>query len=203
MMPKMLKWLQPTARWIHRQVIEKFDECWIPDREENGGLSGELSHWHKLPHNARYIGPISRFKGIAELKTDNYRQADIVVIASGPEPEKTKWENEIIKRLKHEGETGILVAEGKPSTEKKEREEDGIRFKPYMTTNELMTQMKHARRIISKAGYTTIMDLDEIGKTGELYPTPGQTEQEYLSKYYIGSTSNESLTPLNLSNDKT
>jgi len=42
---------------------------------------------------------------------------------------------------------------------------------------------KNAEVIISRAGYTTIMDLLELNKKAILYPTPNQTEQEYLANY--------------------
>ena len=41
-MPKGLKWLEPIGYAMHRQIINKFNECWIPDFAVNGGLSGDL-----------------------------------------------------------------------------------------------------------------------------------------------------------------
>ena len=55
-MPKGLKWLEPIGYAMHRQIINKFNECWIPDFAENGGLSGDLSHKYELPANAKFIG---------------------------------------------------------------------------------------------------------------------------------------------------
>ena len=37
--------------------------------------------------------------------------------------------------------------------------------------------------VISRSGYTTIMDLVKLQKKAILIPTPGQTEQEYLAEY--------------------
>lgn len=37
--------------------------------------------------------------------------------------------------------------------------------------------------IISRCGYTTVMDLIKLQKKAILIPTPGQTEQEYLAQY--------------------
>ena len=37
--------------------------------------------------------------------------------------------------------------------------------------------------IISRSGYTTIMELISLGCTALIIPTPGQTEQEYLAGY--------------------
>jgi UDP-N-acetylglucosamine:LPS N-acetylglucosamine transferase len=36
--------------------------------------------------------------------------------------------------------------------------------------------------VISRPGYSTIMDLARLGKRAVFVPTPGQTEQEYLGK---------------------
>ena len=45
--------------------------------------------------------------------------------------------------------------------------------------------MSRARFIICRSGYTTMMDIAEAGlKNGLFIPTPGQWEQEYLSRYY-------------------
>lgn len=38
-----------------------------------------------------------------------------------------------------------------------------------------------SRFILSRSGYTTIMDLAKIGKKAFFIPTPGQFEQEYLA----------------------
>ena len=43
--------------------------------------------------------------------------------------------------------------------------------------------MQNARIIISRAGYSTIMDLVKLQKSALLVPTPGQTEQEYLAAF--------------------
>ena len=47
--------------------------------------------------------------------------------------------------------------------------------------------MKSARLIVSRTGYTTLMDLATIGRTALLVPTPGQAEQEYLGHLHRGT----------------
>jgi UDP-N-acetylglucosamine:LPS N-acetylglucosamine transferase len=42
--------------------------------------------------------------------------------------------------------------------------------------------MGKAEFIISRSGYSTIMDLARLQKKSILIPTPGQTEQQYLAK---------------------
>ena len=40
--------------------------------------------------------------------------------------------------------------------------------------------------IITRSGYTTIMELISLNCSALLIPTPGQTEQEYLAEYLSG-----------------
>ena len=42
--------------------------------------------------------------------------------------------------------------------------------------------MEKAEFVISRSGYSTIMDLARLQKKSILIPTPGQTEQLYLAK---------------------
>jgi hypothetical protein len=46
--------------------------------------------------------------------------------------------------------------------------------------------MLQAEKIVVRSGYSTIMDLAVLGvlNKAEFHPTPGQTEQEYLSQYH-------------------
>jgi UDP-N-acetylglucosamine:LPS N-acetylglucosamine transferase len=40
--------------------------------------------------------------------------------------------------------------------------------------------------VISRAGYSSVMELVSLGKGGVIIPTPGQTEQEYLGQLHNG-----------------
>ncbi len=44
--------------------------------------------------------------------------------------------------------------------------------------------MNRAKFIISRSGYTTIMDLTELEKNALFIPTPGMSEQMYLGKFH-------------------
>ena len=39
-----------------------------------------------------------------------------------------------------------------------------------------------SKLVISRSGYTTVMDLSVLGKKAFFIPTPGQFEQEYLAE---------------------
>ncbi len=43
-----------------------------------------------------------------------------------------------------------------------------------------------SERVITRSGYTTIMELISLNCSALLIPTPGQTEQEYLAEYLTG-----------------
>ncbi|MBC8173723.1 MAG: hypothetical protein H7X71_07450, partial [Chitinophagales bacterium] len=57
---------------------------------------------------------------------------------------------------------------------------DNIRKISYCTANELFELILRSDIIISRGGYSTLMDLAHLHKKCVFVPTPGQTEQEYL-----------------------
>ena len=52
----------------------------------------------------------------------------------------------------------------------------------FMKTDELQKTLNRSDLVISRSGYTTIMDLSILEKKVFFVPTPGQYEQEYLAK---------------------
>ena len=56
-------------------------------------------------------------------------------------------------------------------------------IKSHLSSEELNLAMLESKLIICRAGYSTIMDLFKLQKNAVLIPTPGQTEQEYLSEF--------------------
>ncbi len=51
-----------------------------------------------------------------------------------------------------------------------------------MTSLQLEHTLNSSRLIVSRSGYTTLMDLAKLNKHAFFIPTPGQYEQEYLAK---------------------
>ena len=61
-LPKGWAWLEPFVAFVHRCIINRFTECWVPDYEDvSESLAGKLSHPNKKPRNVKYIGALSRF----------------------------------------------------------------------------------------------------------------------------------------------
>jgi uncharacterized protein (TIGR00661 family) len=168
---------EKVARKIHYFFIKKYNECWVPDFEKNG-LAGELSHPNYIPKNIKYLGGISRF-GI-ELAEKKY---DLLFSISGPEPQRTIFENQILHELKtYSGK--VLFIRGLPGIKDILKFNNlSVQIKNHLSAKELNTAILQSDIIISRCGYTTVMDLVKLRKKAILIPTPGQTEQEYLAKY--------------------
>ena len=52
----------------------------------------------------------------------------------------------------------------------------------FMTSSLLEKTINESDLIISRSGYTTVIDLAKLNKKAFFIPTPGQFEQEYLAK---------------------
>ena len=181
-MPVHLKFLEPLAYRIHSFFINRYDECWIPDRRENG-LSGDLSHKYPLSRNARFIGPLSRFQGME--KTDPNTDFNVVAVVSGVEPQRTIFEDKLILQFKNRPEKTLIIR-GQPENSTNERKIGNVTLVSHLPDSELAGFLLGADRIICRSGYSTIMDLDALKclRKAEFIPTPGQTEQEYLSSMH-------------------
>ena len=173
------KLAERQAQKIHYRYIKKYNECWIPDDREKG-LAGMLSHPAKLPKNARYIGALSRF-----VKHDAEIKYDLLITISGPEPQRTMFEKIILDELlEYDGK--VLFVRGLPGGSLQPPEStDRHTIVDHLTAAELNTAIESSELIISRSGYTTIMDLVKLGKNAILVPTPGQTEQEYLADHLM------------------
>lgn len=170
---------EKIAKRIHFYFINKYDECWIPDFEING-LAGKLSHPKKLPKKIKYLGGLSRF----ELNTAE-KKYDILISISGPEPQRTIFEDKILSNLpSYSGK--VLLIRGLPgSSEELKFENPLVEIKNHLSAKVLNEAILQSGMIISRCGYTTIMDLIRLQKKAILIPTPGQTEQEYLARFLM------------------
>ena len=163
---------------LHKNYIQKFDECWIPDVEKNPNLSGKLGHTTEHVKNIKYIGPLSRL-----CKKPMPIKYDLMVLLSGPEPQRTILEKKIIEELENYPKKVVFI---KGVIEKSQiREEVGnITFFNFMNSAELEDTFNESNHILCRSGYTTVMDLAKLNKKAFFIPTPGQYEQEYLAKKF-------------------
>lgn len=159
---------------LHQYIINKFDECWIPD-DENLNYSGKLSLTDSIKKQ-KYIGVLSRFK-----KADLVIKYDLFVLLSGVEPSRTQLEEKIISELKsYKG--SVLLVRGKIEPQQKTIIKGSVTTCNFLLTDELQTALNQSKLVLARSGYSTIMDLTSVGKKTFFIPTTGQYEQEYLAK---------------------
>ncbi|MBR5822817.1 MAG: hypothetical protein IKY67_01580 [Paludibacteraceae bacterium] len=117
-MPRGLEWMEWAVWRFHRWFIKHYDECWVPDIEGDGNLSGDLSHKYPLLKNTKFIGVLSRFSS-EKVEWEDVRveaealglqqRYDVVAVLSGPEPHRSNLEQEIT-------DNRLQIIEGQQST---------------------------------------------------------------------------------------
>ena len=159
-------------RWINR-----FNICWIPDAAGDVNIAGKLSHPQSMPNHYAFIGPLSRLNKAKPLADDH-----LLVLLSGPEPQRTILEKKLIDQLSKIDEAVVFVR-GLPSTTPLMENRGRIRFENHLDAKALSETLSNAKAVICRSGYSSVMDLLKLKKRALLIPTPGQTEQVYLAKH--------------------
>jgi hypothetical protein len=176
------RFIENILQSCHYWFIKKYTHCWVPDFKGADNLAGDLSHPNKMLPNVQYIGGLSRLQ-----KTGTVIIYDLMILLSGPEPQRTIFENELLPQLQYfEGK--ILFVRGLPHETNLmllPKFSQHICVKNHLNAIELSIAMMQSAMIICRSGYTTIMDLIKLQRKAILVPTPGQTEQEYLGKYLM------------------
>ncbi len=149
----------------------------FPDFKDS--LSGILSHKLKYYNSGKlvYFGPISSFRK-KNLKED----IDVFISVSGPEVQRKVFEETV---LNHAGELDgkVVVSLGTP--EKKFSDKIGnAQIYSYLENDKREKLMNQSKLIVTRSGYSTLMDLAETGKKALFVPTKSQTEQEYLGEFH-------------------
>lgn len=146
--------------------INSFDCCWVPD-EPNQLLSGKLSNG--ITHKPKYfIGILSRFQ-----KREFATVYDLAILLSGPEPQREQFKTKLENHFRNSNLR--IAAIGWTGTNQK------ISYFKNPSTLQLETILNQSAKVLSRAGYTTLMELYKLQKKSVLIPTPGQFEQEYLA----------------------
>lgn len=150
------------------RLFKNFQSIWVPDLP-NVSLTGALAHNRVSERlSVKYIGPLSRLKATA-----TNTKTRIVGVVSGPEPERTSFEQYLRKHLSSYGRQAKIVT-GNLSSANQEGYADHTLLSDLLQSCEL---------VVARSGYSTVMDLCRFGKQAILIPTRGQTEQHYLAKH--------------------
>lgn len=188
-MPGFLRMGEYFVHKLQQYFIHRFHTCWIPDFPSPPWLSGSLAHGFTLPENYHFIGSLSRMGGgLAQERACPApilaeATPEILVILSGPEPQRTILEKLLLSQLCTSNYTALIVR-GLSESSSKKTINGRITMLDYASGEVLQQLMLKAKTIICRPGYSGIMDLAALGKKAILIPTPGQTEQEYLGRYH-------------------
>jgi UDP-N-acetylglucosamine transferase subunit ALG13 len=204
----------PTGEWLIEQLLKRyldnFNEIWIPDVHGENNLSGDLAHKKPLPDNYKFIGIQSRFSSLRVKRSNLIEEYDFMAIISGLEPQRTIFEKLIVEQVEKTNLKGVILrglpdgnviarchpelVEGESKQSSNDeiassaallRNDNQIKIFNHLETAEFLNFIQNSKVVISRSGYSTIMDLTTLGKKAILVPTPGQTEQEYLAEYHF------------------
>ena len=188
--PKIFKPSQIIVDYRNRQSFSHFTHIFIPDyKDPEYNLCGKLAHprWlSKLPHS--FIGILSSFgtpKAQKQIQNSESETIDYLFTISGYLAEhRESFIQTLINQSKLlKGKKVFILWDTKQKDYYHYDSEHNIEIFGYLAGIEKIKKFAAAKVIISRAGYTTIMDLIELGKPAILYPTPNQTEQLYLADY--------------------
>ncbi len=160
---------------IHHWFIKKFDLCFVPDYNGEKAICPALSHHQNLP--LQYIGPLTRIKNLNLPK-----KYDICVLLSGTEPQRSRLEYLLLKELNTLEQFKILLIRGTDIGVNLKLIGRNITVNNLLTSSDIEIALNTSRLLISRSGYSTIMDIYGLEIKAIFIPTPGQTEQEYLAK---------------------
>ncbi len=169
--PKIYFFVQ---KW-HEKKIRKFNSLWVLDDKKSffaGKLSKRISH-----KNLSYIGLKSRFDSTIKEPI----KYDFLIVISGPEPYSEQFLNEVSHLIDFSAKRVAVLFP------KSLQINISIENWAYFPASDLKNNDQlfyQSETIISRSGYSTLMDLKILNKKGILFPTKGQKEQEYLCEYH-------------------
>jgi len=169
--------LQLFSNRILQHWFAKFQEIWVPDWPKEAALAGKLSVGRQK-FKFRHLGILSRM-----ANTKKSKQFDLLAVLSGPEPQRSLLETEILEQFESFARPCCLVRgtkTGKPLTPAS----DAIKIVDLAATSQLQELMGQSEMIICRSGYSSLMDLAQLEQSALIIPTPGQPEQEYLAEYH-------------------
>jgi hypothetical protein len=176
LMPRGFGLLRPVVRALMDRMIRRFNVCWIPDLAGQDSLAPQLINVDASASRiaTEYVGWLSRFSPSPVTG----RNVDVLAILSGPEPQRTLFENKIVPQLLASG-LKFRIVRGLPDAGSPYADR---RIVDFLSAAELAEEIGSADIVIARSGYSTVMDMQAMGKKALFVPTPGQTEQEYLAR---------------------
>jgi len=178
MNPLRIKMFETGSEIFNLFFFKRFCGVIVPDYKEDN-LSGDLSHNLKRLDEKKihYVGALSDFE-----KKNTKKDIDYLISISGPEPQRTMLEKKLLPQV-DQLEGNIVITLGK--TEQRDMlKGENIKTYSFLAKEKREDFLNRAKLVISRSGYSTILDLSVIRTKALMTPTPGQIEQEYLAQYH-------------------
>jgi UDP:flavonoid glycosyltransferase YjiC (YdhE family) len=183
MTPPGTAWLEPVTEYFNYRYLKPFDGIIVPDMgDEQANLTGRLAHqvrWLARTGKVYYAGILS-----SASRVDTAEDVDVFISISGPEPQRTELERIILEHIPDVDGGRVVITLGQPEIKEVRQLTDRVTVHGYLDRAGQQEMLNRAKLVVCRSGYTTIMELAELGKKALLIPTPGQTEQEYLGRFY-------------------
>jgi UDP:flavonoid glycosyltransferase YjiC (YdhE family) len=160
------------------KALRNFDAILVPDHEGDHNYSGKLGQFKE--GRGHYIGALSRFEHAVPLQPEK-KEVDICAIISGPDPDRLNLEKTVYSTLMEiPGKHLLFCGHEKckaPSTEN---------ITCFSLNDEALSaeHLQRSRLILSRSGYSSLMDYAPFQIPALLVPCKGQAEQEYLAQLW-------------------
>ncbi len=183
MVPPRLRKLEFITEFFNWEYLKPFDRVIVPDAADPvANLSGRMSH--DVKHLAKaekvyYAGVLASVERM-DVEVD----VDLFISISGPEPQRTELERIVLEQVEGLEEARIVITLGKPETRETRTVGEHVAIHGFLDRQGQQEMLNRAKLVVCRSGYTTVMELAELSKKALFIPTPGQTEQEYLGRYY-------------------
>ena len=180
MNPLRINIFEKGSETFNTFFFKRFCGVIVPDFKDENNLSGELSHNLKKidEEKIHYVGVLSDFK-----KQQKKKDIDYLISISGPEPQRTRFEEKILPQIKDLPGKKIITLGKTEKIDKLKNIQDTEAY-TFLPKNKREELLNRSKMVISRSGYSTILDLAVIGTKALMTPTPGQIEQEYLAEYH-------------------
>jgi uncharacterized protein (TIGR00661 family) len=180
--PGAIESVERTMEVFNSRYHRHFERVIVPDNPPGPrSLSGKLGNARRplTKRRAYWAGIITDIR-----KQDLPQDIDYLVSISGPKVTKDALRKVIMDQIGGLAGTKVILL-GDPGADFEQRPDGDTLVKSHVDRREMAELLNRARFVITRSGYTTVMELAELEKKEILFtPTPGQTEQEYLSAYY-------------------
>ncbi len=176
-MPAGLELLAPLVSKFNLKYHRRFSRVIIPDfpSEDGGLLGGRLSRVSPIKNKYFFSGFLS---SVSVLPVE--KKIDLLVSISGPEPQRSIFEDIVLQQIEAVPGKKIVVLGKSESTDVQKVTKDLVIY-AHVPRKKMSELLNRADLVVSRPGYSTLMELAELGKKALLVPTPGQTEQNYLA----------------------